>query len=125
MGRDFAGTGRGLIAIATLFESGGDPGNSITDHNKLGRTIWGEAYGDPESSERERILSIIMTRFTPEEWVRLKGHERKGSDFADTGLGIMALGTLFGSAGDPANNSADHWNLGRAIWGKSWPRSLR
>jgi hypothetical protein len=48
-GKDFAGTGLGIQAVATLFRTGGLPQERTADRIKLGQAIFGEAWNTVRS----------------------------------------------------------------------------
>jgi superfamily II DNA or RNA helicase len=107
-----------LTAIARVFCTPGQPVGYYADHLALGRAIWGEAFGDPETMVRERLRSEIQQRYTPEQWA---GMERKEKNAIDVfGLKLMAIATRLGVPGHPAIRRADHIALGKAVWGEAF-----
>ncbi len=119
-GKDFAATGMGIIAIANLFGLEGNPATTASVHHALGRAIYGEEYGDGESLMREQVRTLIMSTYTPLQWAGLEKKQRAGRNFADTGMGIIAIARLFGVEGDPSSRISSHHTLGQVIYGEEY-----
>jgi len=115
-GKNFAGTGLGIIAIARLFGVEGNPLNNTLVHDALGFAIWPDTYENKESKERERVRGLLTTTYAPDTWAKLSQKDRIGRNFASTGLGLTAIARLFGVEGDPQYHSSVHDALGFAIW---------
>ncbi len=118
-GANFAGTGFGIVGIATLFKLEGDPVKHAVVHHQLGKAIWPENYGDPEDKERERVRLLIQERYTPESWAKIDNEDRQGINFAGTEFGLAAIATLFNIEGHAKSTVARH-QLGRAIWPENY-----
>ena len=120
MGKNFAGTGLGLLAISKILGVNGNPVNKTEFLHVLGRVLWPETYGDPGKKEYERIYCILTTTFTVEQWSKLKNEERRGENFAATGMGFRAIATLLGAKGDPIGNNTDFHAMGRVLWPETY-----
>ena len=115
-GRNFADSGMGIRAIATIFGAAENPLYNSENHHALGRIIWGiEEYGDPEQEEREHVRAILMNTYTPETWIAI---DRKGKEkICVEGKHIKAISTLFGGSPSEFLNYDQFLFLGRKIWG--------
>ncbi len=98
--------------------------DALEDQGEDAEAICGMANGakldvrKPVTQERAREL--ITTTYAPTEFAILKSRQRKGVDFAGTGLGLKAIAVLFGVEGNPFGNNNDFHALGSAIYGEAY-----
>ncbi len=110
----------GLKAVATLFGVEGNPLGNHSFHLALGSAIWGEGWNDPETEQREELLTLIMADYTPDQWAEMKAAEKRKLKIGPEQMGLNALATLFGVEGNPVRNHPVHLALGKAIWEEAW-----
>lgn len=133
---NFKISGKGLVAIAALFNVPGHPLNNRADHIRLGVAVFGaedpsiaKALAEHEKLQEEQVtLGKDLDKWraavrkqcpTVQQWVVMT--RRQKANFTVAGKGLYALGTLFCVSGSPIDQHLNQLHLGVAIFGGDDP----
>ena len=110
--------GLGLRSISNKFGVDGNPNSSNEVYLFLGKEIYGEDEIEKiEIQKKDRLKQEILKQFpTAEDWVKLKFREK--IEIKIFGLGLQAIATKFGVAGNPVGLHEDQLFLGKKIYGE-------
>ncbi len=129
-------SGRGLMAIAGIFGTKGNPTGNYRGHIELCAAIWGAddpAIKDKLVSARAEAATATTLGNSPEKWrahLALLGHTAatfsqltgpQRDELRIAGMGLTAIARIFDTKGNPADIYKDHLELCAAIWGESHP----
>lgn len=106
-----------LNVLATFLNFEGDPVSNRDDQISLGKIIWGDEWGDPESEQREVIRAAIFRAYTYESWIKMTQIEKK--DVLIEGLKLDEIGRVFNIEGRPGKTQSIHIALARRIWNEA------
>jgi hypothetical protein len=116
-------TGRGIVAIASMFGVTSFSRQNVLSHLELGRKIYGDAPElmnliEIESRDVEGWRTVIQKQFSAKEWVELTLKDfHKKTCIEIFKKGIKAIATIFGISSFTTEKITDHLELGRRIYG--------